>query len=108
MKRYVSLGALTGLVLFLVVTHAAHAQQAPTATPAPTPVVVTATPIPQIVVVTATPSATPSPKTFWGEHGRTIVGSLIGLVVGGILTWLLKPVFEQAGKALADGLGKTA
>ena len=74
--------------------------------PSPTPIVVTATPMSQIIVVTATPSALPAPKTLWDEHGKTIVGALVGLLFGGILVWMLKPAFERLGNAVAEGLGR--
>ena len=62
--------------------------------------------MPQVIVVTATPSATPGPKTLWGEYGDNVVTGLLGLILGGILVWLLKPVFERLGKALADRLSR--
>jgi len=68
----------------------------------------TPTPIPQqlLIVVTATPSAPPTPPTFWGENSQTLIGALIGLIFGGILVWVLKPMFEKAGNTLADALSK--
>jgi formylglycine-generating enzyme required for sulfatase activity len=57
-------------------------------------------------VVTATPSATPGPKTFWGEYGDNVITGLLGLIIGGVLVWLLKPVFERLGNALADWLSR--
>jgi formylglycine-generating enzyme required for sulfatase activity len=79
--------------------------QTPTPPP-PTPIVVTATPLPQIVVVTATPSTRPTPPTLWDEYGKTIAGALVGLIFGGILTWLLRPLFEKLGNALAEGASR--
>jgi formylglycine-generating enzyme required for sulfatase activity len=63
-----------------------------------------------LLLLTGTTAAQPPtsapPKTFWDEHGKTIVGALVGLIFGGVLTWLLKPTFERLGNRLADRLGR--
>jgi len=45
------------------------------------------------------------PPSFWDENSN-LTSALIGLIFGGILVWLLKPVFEKLGTAFADALGK--
>ncbi len=49
---------------------------------------------------------TPPTPTFWEENSQAIISALIGLVFGGILAWVLKPVFEKLGNALAGALSK--
>ncbi|MBU0494065.1 MAG: SUMF1/EgtB/PvdO family nonheme iron enzyme [Chloroflexi bacterium] len=96
MRKMLILGALLGAALILF-QGTAGAQ-----TPVPA-----ATPTPQVIVVTATPSAPPSAwDSFLGEHGKTIIGALIGLIFGGILVWVLKPAFERLGNALAVWLSQ--
>ncbi len=74
--------------------------------PTPAPLVITATPIPQVIVVTATPIAPPEPTTFWGEYGDDVVVGLIGLIMGGVLVWVLQPAFQRLGNALAERLSR--
>jgi len=103
MRKYIRVWAVVCALLALFLAVAGAQTPEP---PSPTPVVVTATPMPQVIVVTATPSGPPAPTTFWGEHGKALVGALIGLIFGGVLTWLLKPAFEKLGNALATGLSR--
>ena len=91
--RQVVLLCILVVLLLLLLSGVAGAQTA--TPPAPTP-----------VVVTATPGATPAPKGFWEENSKALATGLIGLIFGGILTWLLKPTFEGLGDALAAQLGK--
>ncbi len=107
MRKLMSIAAAIAVITLLgLVVGGARAQSPMPAPPSATPLVVTATPMPQVIVVTATPSATPGPKTLWGEYGENVVTGLIGLIAGGVLVWLLKPVFGRLGNALADRLSR--
>ena len=106
MRKFTSIAAAIAVIALLGLAAIGAGAQSPTLAPSsPTPLVVTATPLPQVIVVTATPSATPGPKTFWGEYGDNVVTGLIGLIIGSVLVWLLKPTFEQIGQWLARALG---
>lgn len=94
-----SLALLLCIALFTLPRISAAQSNPPTPTPSPIP--------PQIVViVTATPSATPAPTTFWEDNNQALMSALIGLVFGGILVWLLRPVIEKLGNTLADLLSR--
>ena len=107
MRNLVSIAAAIAVIALLGLAVSGTGAQSPTpAPPTATPLVVTATPMPQVIVVTATPSATPAPKTLWGEYGENVVTGLLGLILGGVLVWLLKPTFERLGNALADQVSR--
>jgi hypothetical protein len=106
MRHLVLIAAVIAVIALLgLVAGGAGAQSPTSAPPTATLLVVTATPMPQVIVVTATPSAMPGLKTFWSEYGENVVTGLLGLIIGGVLVWVLKPTFERMGQWLAGVLG---